>query len=139
LIHGCPVPDGERVAVTGGAVGQPQHIGSHSAGCLASIAEMRLAMPDMDLLTFPEMADAVDPPLCPAGAAAMLIKDKVWPRRLGSGDEGARRVGRLRPAEQILAEPGRRRNISARMYHQDSKRLQLADRPSAYFAHNGSR
>jgi 2-methylisocitrate lyase-like PEP mutase family enzyme len=80
----------------------------------SSIAAMRLAMPDMDLLTFPEMADAVETVIAAApnvlwladgdtgygnalavqktirayarrGAAAMLIEDKVWPRPLGHG------------------------------------------------------
>ena len=78
----------------------------------SSIAAMRLAMPDMDLLTFPEMADAVETVIAAApnvlwladgdtgygnalavqktirayarrGAAAVLIEDKVWPRPLG--------------------------------------------------------
>ena len=80
----------------------------------SSIAAMRLAMPDMDLLTFPEMADAVETVISAApnvlwladgdtgygnalavqktirayarrGAAAVLIEDKVWPRPLGHG------------------------------------------------------
>jgi 2-methylisocitrate lyase-like PEP mutase family enzyme len=75
---------------------------------------MRLAMPDMDLLTFPEMADAVETVIAAAPnvlwladgdtgygnalavqktirayarrcAAAVLIEDKVWPRPLGHG------------------------------------------------------
>ena len=78
----------------------------------SSIAAMRLAMPDMDLLTFPEMADAVEACIAAApnvlwladgdtgygnalavqktigtyacrGAAAVLIEDKAWPRPLG--------------------------------------------------------
>lgn len=78
----------------------------------SSISAMRLAMPDMDLLTFPEMRDAVEtmvnaaPKVCwladgdtgygnaisvqktirsyaKAGAAAVLIEDKQWPRQLG--------------------------------------------------------
>src|SRR5437868_3775480 len=78
----------------------------------SSISAMRLAMPDMDLLTFPEMADAIDSIIAAApnvlwladgdtgygnalalqktihayarrGAAAVLIEDKVWPRPLG--------------------------------------------------------
>jgi 2-methylisocitrate lyase-like PEP mutase family enzyme len=78
----------------------------------SSIAAMRLAMPDMDLLTFPEMADAVETCITAApkvlwladgdtgygnalavqktirayarrGAAAVLIEDKAWPRPLG--------------------------------------------------------
>src|SRR6202521_1650636 len=80
----------------------------------SSIAAMRLAMPDMDLLTFPEMADAVETVIAAApnvlwladgdtgcanalavqktirayarrGAAAVLIEDKAWPRPLGHG------------------------------------------------------
>jgi 2-methylisocitrate lyase-like PEP mutase family enzyme len=80
---------------------------------------MRLAMPDMDLLTFPEMADAVETCIAAApnvlwladgdtgygnalavqktirtyvkrGAAAVLIEDKVWPRPLGH--QGAKLV-----------------------------------------------
>jgi 2-methylisocitrate lyase-like PEP mutase family enzyme len=80
----------------------------------SSIAAMRLAMPDMDLLSFPEMADAVETVIAAApgvlwladgdtgygnalavqktaraytrrGAAAVLIEDKVWPRPLGHG------------------------------------------------------
>ena len=75
---------------------------------------MRLAMPDMDLLTFPEMGDAVETVIAAApdvlwladgdtgygnaitvqktirayarrGAAAVLIEDKAWPRPLGHG------------------------------------------------------
>ena len=78
----------------------------------SSISAMRLAMPDMDLLTFPEMADAVETCIAAApnvlwladgdtgygnaltvqkairayarrGAAAVLIEDKAWPRPLG--------------------------------------------------------
>src|SRR5271156_5000752 len=78
----------------------------------SSISAMRLAMPDMDLLTFPEMADAIEAVIAAApnvlwlvdgdtgygnalavqktihayarrGAAAVLIEDKVWPRPLG--------------------------------------------------------
>jgi 2-methylisocitrate lyase-like PEP mutase family enzyme len=78
----------------------------------SSISAMRLAMPDMDLLTFPEMADAVETVIAAApnvlwlvdgdtgygnalavqktihayarrGAAAVLIEDKAWPRPLG--------------------------------------------------------
>src|SRR5579862_7871319 len=80
----------------------------------SSISAMRLAMPDMDLLTFPEMADAVEAAIAVApnvlwladgdtghgnalavqktirayasrGAAAVLIEDKIWPRPLGQG------------------------------------------------------
>jgi 2-methylisocitrate lyase-like PEP mutase family enzyme len=78
----------------------------------SSIAAMRLAMPDMDLLTFPEMADVVETAIAAApnvlwladgdtgygnalavqktirayarrGVAAVLIEDKAWPRPLG--------------------------------------------------------
>jgi 2-methylisocitrate lyase-like PEP mutase family enzyme len=78
----------------------------------SSISAMRLAMPDMDLLTFPEMRDAVETIIAAApkvlwladgdtgygnaisvqkairtyaraGAAAVLIVDKIWPRPLG--------------------------------------------------------
>jgi 2-methylisocitrate lyase-like PEP mutase family enzyme len=85
----------------------------------SSVAAMRLAMPDMDLLTFPEMADAVETIIAAApdvlwvadgdtgygnalavqktirayarrGAAAVLIEDKVWPRPLGH--QGAKLV-----------------------------------------------
>src|SRR6202043_4128840 len=78
----------------------------------ASSCARRLAMPDMDLLTFPEMADAIESIIAAApkvlwladgdtgygnalavqktirayarrGAAAVLIEDKVWPRPLG--------------------------------------------------------
>lgn len=78
----------------------------------SSISAMRLAMPDMDLLSFPEMADAVETVIAAApnvlwladgdtgygnalavqkairayarrGAAAVLIEDKAWPRPLG--------------------------------------------------------
>jgi 2-methylisocitrate lyase-like PEP mutase family enzyme len=78
----------------------------------SSVAAMRLAMPDMDLLSFAEMADAVETCIAAApdvlwladgdtgygnalavqktvrayarrGAAAVLIEDKAWPRPLG--------------------------------------------------------
>src|SRR5258708_18438082 len=78
----------------------------------SSISATRLAMPDMDLLSFPEMADAVESCIAAApnvlwladgdtgygnalavqkavrayarrGAAAALIEDKAWPRPLG--------------------------------------------------------
>src|ERR1700719_4631293 len=80
----------------------------------SSICAMRLAMPDMDLLNFPEMADAIETIIAAApnvlwladgdtgygnalavqrtirayarrGAAAVLIEDKAWPRPLGHG------------------------------------------------------
>ena len=85
----------------------------------SSIAAMRLAMPDMDLLTFPEMADGVETAIAAApnvlwladgdtgygnalavqktvrayarrGVAAVLIEDKAWPRPLGN--KGAKLV-----------------------------------------------
>lgn len=78
----------------------------------SSVSAMRLAMPDMDLLSFPEMADVVEICIAAApnvlwladgdtghgnalavqktirayarrGAAAVLIEDKAWPRPLG--------------------------------------------------------
>jgi len=80
----------------------------------SSVAAMRLAMPDMDMLTFPEMTDAVETCIAAGpgvlwladgdtgygnalavqktvrayarrGAAAVLIEDKAWPRPLGHG------------------------------------------------------
>jgi len=80
----------------------------------SSISAMRLAMPDMDLVSFAEMADAVETCIAAApnvlwladgdtghgnalavqkvirayarrGAAAVLIEDKIWPRPLGHG------------------------------------------------------
>jgi 2-methylisocitrate lyase-like PEP mutase family enzyme len=80
----------------------------------SSISAMRLAMPDQDLVTFAEMADAVETCIAAApgvlwladgdtghgnalavqktirayarrGAAAVLIEDKIWPRPLGQG------------------------------------------------------
>src|ERR1700719_3771240 len=80
----------------------------------SSISAMRLAMPDMDLVSFGEMADAVETCIAAApnvlwladgdtgygnalavqrtirayarrGAAAVLIEDKAWPRPLGHG------------------------------------------------------
>ncbi|MBN8875223.1 MAG: isocitrate lyase/PEP mutase family protein [Rhodospirillales bacterium] len=85
----------------------------------SSISALRLAMPDMDLLTFPEMRDAVETIIAAApkvlwladgdtgygnaialqktirtyaraGAAAVLIEDKQWPRVLGN--DGAKLV-----------------------------------------------
>jgi 2-methylisocitrate lyase-like PEP mutase family enzyme len=85
----------------------------------SSISATRLAMPDMDLLTFPEMRDAVEAMIAAApgilwladgdtgygnsisvqktvrayaraGAAAVLIEDKQWPRHLGH--QGAKLV-----------------------------------------------
>jgi 2-methylisocitrate lyase-like PEP mutase family enzyme len=85
----------------------------------SSISALRLALPDMDLLTFPEMRDAVETIIAAApnvlwladgdtgygnaisvqrtirayaraGAAAVLIEDKIWPRPLGH--QGAKLV-----------------------------------------------
>jgi 2-methylisocitrate lyase-like PEP mutase family enzyme len=85
----------------------------------SSVSAMRLAMPDMDLLSFPEMRDAVETAIAAApkvvwladgdtgygnaisvqktirayaraGAAAVLIEDKAWPRALGH--QGAKLV-----------------------------------------------
>jgi 2-methylisocitrate lyase-like PEP mutase family enzyme len=85
----------------------------------SSISATRLAMPDMDLLTFPEMRDVVETMVAAApgvlwladgdtgygnaiavqktvrayaraGAAAVLIEDKQWPRQLGH--QGAKLV-----------------------------------------------
>ncbi|HQT76807.1 MAG TPA: isocitrate lyase/PEP mutase family protein [Rhodopila sp.] len=85
----------------------------------SSIHATRLAMPDMDMLTFPEMRDAVETMVAAApnvlwladgdtgygnaiavrktiqcyaraGAAAVLIEDKIWPRPLGQ--KGAKLV-----------------------------------------------
>jgi len=85
----------------------------------SSISALRLAMPDMDLLTFPEMLDATQAVISAApnvawladgdtgygnaialrktiqayaraGAAAVLIEDKQWPRPLGR--QGAKLV-----------------------------------------------
>ena len=85
----------------------------------SSISATRLAMPDMDLLAFPEMRDAVETIIAAApdvlwladgdtgygnaisvqktirsyaraGAAAVLIEDKIWPRPLGQ--KGAKLV-----------------------------------------------
>jgi 2-methylisocitrate lyase-like PEP mutase family enzyme len=106
----------------------------------SSISAMRLAMPDMDLLTFPEMRDAVSAMItaapkvlwladgdtgygnaiavqktirgyAQAGAAAVLIEDKQWPRQLGN--KGAKLVVdreearlRCRAAVQAAREEG---------------------------------
>jgi 2-methylisocitrate lyase-like PEP mutase family enzyme len=106
----------------------------------SSIHAMRLAMPDMDLLSFPEMRDALEGMVnaapdvlwladgdtgygnaisvqktvrdyARAGAAAVLIEDKIWPRPLGNG--GAKLVVerdearlRLRAAIQAAREEG---------------------------------
>jgi 2-methylisocitrate lyase-like PEP mutase family enzyme len=80
----------------------------------SSVSAIRLAMPDMDLLSLAEMADAVETCIAAApdvlwladgdtgygnalavqrtirayarrGAAAVLIEDKAWPRPLGHG------------------------------------------------------
>ena len=106
----------------------------------SSIHAMRLAMPDMDLLSFPEMRDAVEGMVgaapgvlwladgdtgygnalsvqrtvreyARAGAAAVLIEDKIWPRPLGK--DGAKLVVerdearlRIRAAIQAAREEG---------------------------------
>jgi 2-methylisocitrate lyase-like PEP mutase family enzyme len=106
----------------------------------SSIHAMRLAMPDMDLLSFPEMRDAVESMVnaapavlwladgdtgygnafsvqrtvreyARAGAAAVLIEDKVWPRPLGR--DGAKLVVerdearlRIRAAVQAARDEG---------------------------------
>jgi 2-methylisocitrate lyase-like PEP mutase family enzyme len=106
----------------------------------SSIHAMRLAMPDMDLLTFPEMRDALETMLAAApkvlwladgdtgygnaiavrktiqgyaraGAAAVLIEDKIWPRPLGH--KGAKLVverndaiARCRVAVETAREEG---------------------------------
>ncbi len=106
----------------------------------SSISAMRLAMPDMDLLTFAEMRDAVEAIVTAApevlwladgdtgygnaisvqrtvrayaraGAAAVLIEDKQWPRQLGNN--GAKLVIkrdearlRLRAAIETAREEG---------------------------------
>jgi 2-methylisocitrate lyase-like PEP mutase family enzyme len=91
----------------------------------SSISAMRLAMPDMDLVGFAEMADTVEACITAApkvlwladgdtghgnalavqktirayarrGAAAVLIEDKIWPRPLGHG--GAKLVVEREPA-----------------------------------------
>jgi 2-methylisocitrate lyase-like PEP mutase family enzyme len=85
----------------------------------SSISAMRLAMPDMDLVSFPEMRETVETMIgiapdvlwladgdtgygnalsvqrtirayARAGAAAVLIEDKIWPRPLGR--QGAKLV-----------------------------------------------
>ena len=106
----------------------------------SSISAMRLAMPDVDLLTFPEMRDAVETIIAAApnvlwladgdtgygneisvqktirtyaraGAAAVLIEDKIWPRPLGR--QGAKLVverdaarARCRAAVQACRDEG---------------------------------
>jgi 2-methylisocitrate lyase-like PEP mutase family enzyme len=106
----------------------------------SSIHAMRLAMPDMDLLSFPEMRDAVETMVTAApgvlwladgdtgygntlavqrtireyaraGAAAVLIEDKAWPRPLGTGGaklvvERDAAVLRIRAAIQTAHEEG---------------------------------
>lgn len=91
----------------------------------SSISAMRLAMPDMDLVGFAEMADTVEACIAAApdvlwladgdtghgnalavqktirayarrGAAAVLIEDKIWPRPLGR--KGAKLVVEREPA-----------------------------------------
>ena len=111
IMHGCGDGMGARLIAEAGF---PTGFVSGS-----SIAAMRLAMPDMDLLTFPEMADAVETAIAAApnvlwladgdtgygnalavqktvrayarrGVAAVLIEDKAWPRPLGN--KGAKLV-----------------------------------------------
>jgi 2-methylisocitrate lyase-like PEP mutase family enzyme len=106
----------------------------------SSIAAMRLAMPDMDLLSFPEMRDATETIIAAApqmlwladgdtgygnaiavqktirayaraGAAAVLIEDKIWPRPLGCSGaklvvERAEARLRCRAAVQACREEG---------------------------------
>lgn len=106
----------------------------------SSIHAMRLAMPDMDLLSFPHMRDAVEDMVnaapavlwladgdtgygnaiavqrtvreyARAGAAAVLIEDKIWPRPLGKSgaklvvDRDEARL-RIRAAVQAAREEG---------------------------------
>jgi len=104
VVPGCGDGLGARLIEEGGF-----KIGFASG---SSISATRLAMPDMDLLTFPEMRDAVETMIAAApkvlwladgdtgygnsisvqktvrayaraGAAAVLIEDKRWPRQLG--------------------------------------------------------
>jgi 2-methylisocitrate lyase-like PEP mutase family enzyme len=106
----------------------------------SNIHAMRLAMPDMDMLSFPEMRDALESMVnaapdvlwladgdtgygnaisvqrtvreyARAGAAAVLIEDKIWPRPLGQG--GAKLVVerdearlRIRAAIQAARDEG---------------------------------
>lgn len=106
----------------------------------SSVSAMRLAMPDMDLLTFPEMRDAVEsivaaaPDLfwvadgdtgygnaislqktirayARAGASAVLIEDKLWPRPLGRAGaklvvEREEAIARCRTAAATCREEG---------------------------------
>ena len=106
----------------------------------SSIHAMRLAMPDMDLLSFPEMRDAVTAMVeaapgvlwladgdtgygnalavqrtireyARAGASAVLIEDKIWPRPLGKNGaklvvDRAEAMTRFRAALQTAREEG---------------------------------
>ena len=101
----------------------------------SSVSAMRLAMPDMDLVGFAEMADTVETCIAAApsvlwladgdtghgnalsvqktirayarrGAAAMLIEDKIWPRPLGQG--GAKLVVDREPRSSAAAPRSRR-------------------------------
>jgi 2-methylisocitrate lyase-like PEP mutase family enzyme len=106
----------------------------------SSIHAMRLAMPDMDMLTFSEMRDAVETIIAAAphvlwladgdtgygnalavqrtirayaraGAAAVLIEDKQWPRPLGSAGaklviEREAAILRCRAAAQACRDEG---------------------------------
>lgn len=132
VVPGCGDGLGARLVEEAGF-----HIGFASG---SSISATRLAMPDMDLLNFPEMRDAVEtmvaaaPNVCwladgdtgygnaiavqktvrayaRAGAAAVLIEDKQWPRQLGHN--GAKLVVereearlRCRAAVQAAREEG---------------------------------
>src|SRR3954447_3167610 len=100
----------------------------------SSVSAMRLAMPDMDLVSFNEMADAVESCIAAApnvlsladgdtghgnalavqkvirayarrGAAAVLIEDKIWPRPLGR--DGAKLVVDSRACDSALPGGGR--------------------------------
>jgi len=106
----------------------------------SSVSAHRLALPDMDQLTFPEMRDAVEVIIAAApsvlwvadgdagygnaislqktirtyaraGAAAVVIEDKVWPRPIGNGgtkqvvDRDVARL-RCRTALQACREEG---------------------------------
>jgi 2-methylisocitrate lyase-like PEP mutase family enzyme len=104
VMPGCGDGMGARLIAEAGF-----HIGFVSG---SSVSAMRLAMPDMDLLSLAEMADAVETCIAAApdvlwladgdtgygnalavqrtirayarrGAAAVLIEDKAWPRPLG--------------------------------------------------------
>jgi 2-methylisocitrate lyase-like PEP mutase family enzyme len=106
----------------------------------SSVSAHRLAMPDVDLLTFPEMQNTIEAIISAApkvnwvadgdagygnaisvqktirtyaraGAAAIVIEDKVWPRPIGNGagkqviDRNDARL-RVRAAVQACREEG---------------------------------